>query len=195
MTTTLEGALQRASALPSQPSVTALRNALSARCIEAPSDTVLALNSGRRARTVSAGGKDGVPRNPRTWRESAPRRPPIIPCDCCETIREYNRKHLPLSTAFLEGSTDDFVRVTKERAELERERREALAYCIECRQPLLAAARGFQYCPYERAGQHPKLKRAMDAAKPALSIVNARKQTRRARARHVRTLGSRRNKS
>ena len=52
----------------------------------------------------------------------------------------------------------------RRRAELTRiarERRAALAYCIECRNPLLATDQGFQYCPYERAGQHAKVKRAI----------------------------------
>jgi hypothetical protein len=39
-------------------------------------------------------------------------------------------------------------------ARLARVRRTALAYCIECRNPLLATEYGFQYCPYERARQH-----------------------------------------
>ena len=50
-------------------------------------------------------------------------------------------------------------------------RREAIAFCIECRNPLIATEHGFQFCPYERAGQHDKLKRARRSAKPALFVV------------------------
>ena len=47
-------------------------------------------------------------------------------------------------------------------------RRDALAYCIECRNPLLASEYGVsQFCPYERAGQHEKLRRAREQSSPA----------------------------
>ncbi|HVB80803.1 MAG TPA: hypothetical protein VNE82_12765 [Candidatus Binataceae bacterium] len=51
-------------------------------------------------------------------------------------------------------------------ARIARVRREALAYCIECRNPLLATEQGFQFCPYERAGQHDKVRRELSSQSP-----------------------------
>ena len=39
-------------------------------------------------------------------------------------------------------------------------RRGALAFCVDCHYPLVATEYGFQFCPYERAGQHAKVSRA-----------------------------------
>ena len=74
------------------------------------------------------------------------------------SFKTWLRKHMPLVYA---GLYDDPLLERRRRAELARiarERRAALAYCIECRNPLLATEYGFQFCPYERAGQHAKVK-------------------------------------
>jgi hypothetical protein len=79
------------------------------------------------------------------------------------TLKTWLREHTPLIYATM---YDDRLLERLRRAELDRLdriRRGALAYCIECRNPLLATERGFQFCPYARAGQHPKVKAALDA--------------------------------
>jgi hypothetical protein len=76
------------------------------------------------------------------------------------------REHTPLVYLGLYSEPDDELALAAERrrrrelVELARIRRAALAYCIECRNPLLATEDGFQYCPYERAGQHAKVSHA-----------------------------------
>lgn len=114
--------------------------------------------------------------HPTTWRKSAPRRAPVIPCECCATVwafkrahgltplQAYKRQHWPMLAAAEEGRMDDYHRLAKERAEIEKVRRDALAYCIECRNPLLATEHGFQFCPYERGRQHEKLIAALRKA-------------------------------
>jgi hypothetical protein len=77
------------------------------------------------------------------------------------TLKTWLREHTPLVYATM---YDDRLLERLRRAELERlarVRRAALAYCIECRNPLLATEYGFQFCPYARAGQHPKVTAAM----------------------------------
>jgi hypothetical protein len=81
------------------------------------------------------------------------------------TSKAWLRAHTPLVYAGLYD--DGLVDERRRRAELERDardRRAALACCIECRNPLLATEYGFQFCPYERAGQHPKVMAALRKA-------------------------------
>jgi len=110
-----------------------------------------------------------------THRQSAPRRAVHIPCDCCATVwafkrthgltpsQAYKREHWPILAAAEEGRLEDYHQLVRERAQLEKVRRDALAYCVECRNPLLATEHGFQFCPYERAAQHQKLKEGLAA--------------------------------
>jgi hypothetical protein len=100
---------------------------------------------------------------------------PLIPCECCATAhafkrrhgctpaQAYRRAHWPIFASLEENSLSHYHALCEAQAELERERRSALAYCIECRNPLVATPAGFQYCPYERAGgdQHAKVKQAI----------------------------------
>jgi hypothetical protein len=74
------------------------------------------------------------------------------------TFKKWLRERTPLVYAALH---DDPILERLRRAELARiarERRAALAYCVECHNPLLATEYGFQFCPYERAEQHSKVK-------------------------------------
>jgi hypothetical protein len=87
------------------------------------------------------------------------------------------REHIPLVYLGLYGGNDDITRAAefrrrRELMDLARIRRDALAYCIECRNPLVATEQGFQYCPYERSGQHEKLRRALlETESPSAEIV------------------------
>jgi hypothetical protein len=99
-------------------------------------------------------------------------------CDCCATFRDWKRKHLPMLTALQEGRTDDYHRMSGQLEERSEVHREAVALCVECHNPMIATEHGFhQFCPYERAGQHEKLKRARTSAKPVLSVISARPLT------------------
>jgi hypothetical protein len=86
----------------------------------------------------------------------------------------HKREHWPLLAAWDEDRLDDYLRLREERARVAGIRRDALAYCTECQNPLLAAEYGFQFCPYERAGQHPKVKAALRKAK--LVVVSKTKK-------------------
>lgn len=78
-------------------------------------------------------------------------------------------------TALQEGRIDDYHRLNGQLEERSEVLREALALCVECHNPMIATEHGFdQFCPYERAGQHEKLKRAHASAKPVLSVVPIR---------------------
>jgi hypothetical protein len=94
------------------------------------------------------------------------------------TFERWLREHTPLVHIGLYGAGDELAiaaerRRRRELEELARVRREALAYCVECHNPLLATEDGFQFCPYERAdraaapsfGQHAKVKAAVHKAK------------------------------
>lgn len=105
------------------------------------------------------------------------------------THQRWLREHVPLVYLGLYGEPGDRVGLEAERRrrreieQLARVRREALACCVECRNPLVAAEQGFQFCPYERAGQHEKLRRALGLpapATPALNLDAARWRRRRA---------------
>lgn len=79
------------------------------------------------------------------------------------SLKTWLREHTPLVYAAL---YNDPLLERQRRAELARiarVKREALAYCIECRNPLVATDDGFQFCPYGRAGQHEKLQRALNS--------------------------------
>jgi hypothetical protein len=82
------------------------------------------------------------------------------------SLQHWLREHAPLVYLGLYREPGDELATAAEhrrRSELEelaRVRRDALAYCIECRNPLLATEYGFQYCPYERADQHAKVSQA-----------------------------------
>jgi hypothetical protein len=69
--------------------------------------------------------------------------------------------------------------------ELASVRRDALAYCIECRNPLVATEYGFQFCPYERAGQHDKLRRALfeSTEAPGAAVITLDREAARWRRR------------
>ncbi|HVA83647.1 MAG TPA: hypothetical protein VNF28_01980 [Candidatus Binataceae bacterium] len=124
--------------------------------------------------------------HPTTWRQSAPRHAPHVPCDCCASpqafkrkhgltpLQAYKREHWPMIAAWEEDRMDDYHRLSKERAALEKVRREALAYCTECHNPLVATEHGYQFCPYERAGQHAKIKAAL--RRPDLVVVSNSKK-------------------
>jgi len=78
-----------------------------------------------------------------------------------------------MTAAFLEDRIDDYHRLSGQLEERAEVHSEALALCIECRNPMIATEHGFdQFCPYERAGQHQKLKRARASAKPVLSVLS-----------------------
>jgi hypothetical protein len=75
------------------------------------------------------------------------------------SFRRWLAKHQPLTYVVLAYPPDGSLIERKRRAEIERRARvlrDANACCIDCHQPLIAAETGFQYCPYERAGQHEK---------------------------------------
>jgi hypothetical protein len=82
------------------------------------------------------------------------------------SFQHWLREHAPLVHLGLYREPDDELATAAERRrrseleELARIRRAALAYCIECRNPLVATEYGFQFCPYERAGQHAKVARS-----------------------------------
>ena len=132
-----------------------------------------------------------VPKAETTWRKSAPRRAARIPCDCCgspqafkrthglTTWQAYKREHWPALAAWEEDRMDDYHRIAQERAATAQALGDALACCIECRNPLLATEYGFQFCPYERAGQHPKVKSALHKAELVL-VSKPRKRARNA---------------
>jgi len=91
------------------------------------------------------------------------------------TFKGWLHEHTPLVYAAL---YDDPLLERRRRAQLARiarERRAALAYCIGCQYPLLATEYGFQYCPYERAGQHEKVRRALNQALPVSCANRAAK--------------------
>lgn len=77
-----------------------------------------------------------------------------------ESFAAFKRGHWPAFAAFEEGRLDDYHRLCAQRLEQDQLRAAALAYCIECRNPLIGTDCGFQFCPYQRAGQHAKLARA-----------------------------------
>ena len=89
------------------------------------------------------------------------------------TFQRWLREHAPLVYLGLYAGADDIALAAEHRRRRElrmlaRVRRDALAYCIECRNPLLASEYGVsQFCPYERAGQHEKLRRAREQSSPA----------------------------
>ena len=74
--------------------------------------------------------------------------------------RDFHRLHHPLTAAFLEGRMDDYQRIATAWAERQAIAEAAPACCVVCRFPLLAAPGGFQFCAYERAGQHAKVMQA-----------------------------------
>jgi hypothetical protein len=81
------------------------------------------------------------------------------------TFKQWLRQHTPLVHLGLYGVGDQLSTAAEHRRrreldEFARVRRDALAYCIDCRNPLLATEYGFQFCLYERAGQHAKVSRA-----------------------------------
>lgn len=88
---------------------------------------------------------------------------------------------------------DDFHRLREDRFALAKVRRDALAYCIDCHNPMLATEEGLQFCPYERADttmapsydQHEKVKRALQLQEearrpkaPVLSLVGSARRRR-----------------
>ena len=82
------------------------------------------------------------------------------------TFEQWLREHAPLAYLGLYAGNNQVARAAEHRRrreleQLARIQREALAYCIECRNPLVATEQGFQFCPYERARQHEKLRRAL----------------------------------
>ncbi|HTQ24569.1 MAG TPA: hypothetical protein VMI09_07720 [Candidatus Binataceae bacterium] len=92
------------------------------------------------------------------------------------TFERWLREHVPLAYFGLYGGDDEVSRAAEFRRrrqlwELARIRRDALAYCVECHNPLVATEQGFQFCPYERARQHEKLRRALDELSPAPASV------------------------
>jgi hypothetical protein len=81
------------------------------------------------------------------------------------THRRWLREHAPLVYLGLYTGADDVARAAEHRRrreldELARVRRDALAFCVHCHYPLVATEQGFQFCPYERAGQHAKVSRS-----------------------------------
>jgi len=81
------------------------------------------------------------------------------------TFERWLREHTPLVSYGVYAGADDVALAAERRCrrdlwELARVRRDALAYCVESRNPLIAIEDGFQFCPYQRAGQHEKLRRA-----------------------------------
>ena len=108
------------------------------------------------------------------------------------TFQNWLREHAPLAYLGLYEGNDEVARAAERRRrreleQLARVRRDALAYCIECRNPLLATEPGFQFCPYDCAGQHEKLRRALfestDAPGAAFVTLNADADWRRRRRR------------
>jgi hypothetical protein len=107
------------------------------------------------------------------------------------TFQDWLREHAPLVHIGLYAEPGDQVaaaaehRRRRELIELARVRRDALAYCVECRNPLVATELGFQFCPYERAGQHEKLRRALfeHAEAPGAAVLTLDREAARWRGR------------
>lgn len=82
------------------------------------------------------------------------------------TFQTWLREHAPLVHIGLPSDPGGELpraaeyRRRRELIEHARIRREALAFCLECHYPLVATDLGFQFCPYERAGQHAKVSQA-----------------------------------
>lgn len=80
------------------------------------------------------------------------------------TFQTWLREHAPLvHNGLYSDPGDELARAAEYRRRREliehaRIRREALAFCLECHYPLVATDLGFQFCPYERARQHAKVK-------------------------------------
>jgi len=103
------------------------------------------------------------------------RESPTIPVESADgrskraTFQTWLREHAPLVHIGLYCEPGDELALAAERRrrreleELARIRREALAFCIECHNLLIASDIGFQFCPYERAGQHAKAKAAAES--------------------------------
>jgi hypothetical protein len=85
------------------------------------------------------------------------------------TFQTWLREHAPLVHIGLYSDPGDELaraaeyRRRRELIERAKIRREALAFCIECHYPLVASETGFQFCPYERTGQHAKVKAAAES--------------------------------
>jgi hypothetical protein len=100
------------------------------------------------------------------------------------SFKSWLREHAPLVYLGLYREPDDELATAAERRrrreleELARVRRAALAYCIECRNPLVATEYGFQYCPYERAGQHAKVSQARSQHQVMAGRARAREAAR-----------------
>jgi hypothetical protein len=112
------------------------------------------------------------------------------------TFERWLREHTPLVYYGLYAGADDVALAAERRRrrelwELARVRRDALACCIECRNPLIATQAGFQFCPYERAGQHEKLRRAVferTTETPGSAVVTLDREAARWRRRRSATL-------
>jgi hypothetical protein len=106
------------------------------------------------------------------------------------TFQQWLREHTPLVYYGLYAGADDVALAAERRrrhelCELARVLREALAYCVECHNPLVATEQGFQFCPYERAGQHEKLRRAIfeSTEAPGAAVVTLDREAARWRRR------------
>jgi hypothetical protein len=105
------------------------------------------------------------------------------------SLQHWLREHAPLVHLGLYREPDDELATAAEhrrRSELEelaRIRRAALACCIECHNPLLATEDGFQFCPYERAGQHVKVSQARNQHQVMAGRARARDAARDAEGR------------
>lgn len=92
------------------------------------------------------------------------------------TFQHWLREHAPLAYSGLYAGNDEIALAAERKRrselwELARVKRDALAYCVECRNPLVATEQGFQFCPYQRAGQHEKLRRALFESAEALGAA------------------------
>jgi hypothetical protein len=121
------------------------------------------------AELLAGGRNDKRPERPRQTRDERAQR---------ATFKKWLLEHTPLVYAGLHNDPLLDRRRRAQLARIARERRAALAYCIECQNPLVATEYGFQYCPYERAGQHEKIRRALaqQAKSPDTSITLDRRR-------------------
>jgi hypothetical protein len=100
------------------------------------------------------------------------------------SFKQWLRQHTPLVHLGLYSEPgDELARAAEHRRrreldELARVRRDALACCIDCRNPLVATELGFQFCPYERAGQHAKVSRARNSHQVMAGRARAREAAR-----------------
>ena len=102
------------------------------------------------------------------------------------TFQHWLREHAPLAYSGLYAGNDEIALAAERKRrselwELARVKRDALAYCVECRNPLVATEQGFQFCLYQRAGQRESYG-ARFLNRPRRSVPRLSRSTARQRA-------------